>query len=245
MSEEIRKIVKMLRDKQISEDEAIRLLEAATKTAAPEARISEEGDAAEGNERERVVQTVKSVKDYLGLPDSVWRAALLVGIAALFLVLLSLVMQMMGMGHLGFIEILIAVLFIGMFAVRQKEPPSNRSGLPNRLLHLVGLFLLLLALLVLIRSAGFSPMFWPPFGASAEVRSMSWAAFGLLVLFLTLLALILFAVARPKAVGTQLNWPGFFWRLALLIGIPIIVLILLVVAMNVLAVGGPSLRLLR
>ncbi len=251
MSEEIRKIVKMLRDKQISEDEAIRLLEAATKTAAPEVRTSEEGGAEEGNERERAVQTVKSAKDYLGLPDSVWRAALLVGIAALFLVLLSLPMPIQIVANwapallgIPILVLVLAFLLIGLAKLVGYSPPSQ-SDLPERLVRLVGIFLLLLALLVLIRSAGFSASFWPTFNAFGEVHSMSWAGIGFLVLFLVLPALVLFAVARPKAVGTQLNWPGFFWRLALLIGIPIIVLILLVVAMNVLAIGGPPLRLLR
>ena len=166
MSEEIRKIVKMLRDKQISEDEAIRLLEAATKTAAPEVRTSEEGGAEEGNERERAVQTVKSAKDYLGLPDSVWRAALLVGIAALFLVLLSLPMPIQIVANwapallgIPILVLVLAFLLIGLAKLVGYSPPSQ-SDLPERLVRLVGIFLLLLALLVLIRSAGFSASFW-------------------------------------------------------------------------------------
>ena len=81
MSEEVRKIVKMLKDGQINEDEAVRLLEAATRTAPPQSEEVETGH----DVQQQVRDAVKSAKAPLNWPGLIWRMALLVAIPLLLL----------------------------------------------------------------------------------------------------------------------------------------------------------------
>ena len=114
MSEEVRKIVGMLGEGQINEEEAIRLLEAATKTAPRQAEEVEP----EPDVQQQMIDAVKSVKDRLNLPA---RMALIIAVAALFFALLNVQLRGGGLWQLVFLIVISILAFALVRLIRAQE----------------------------------------------------------------------------------------------------------------------------
>ncbi len=120
MSEEVRKIVKMVQDGQITEEEAVRLIEAATSTARPEAE--DDFPPEETPVSDRAEHTVKWVKENLVSPDFIFFAlALLIG---------ALLLAVLG-GRVGLILLLILLLGAVIKLWRSSSPDMQFGPTPE------------------------------------------------------------------------------------------------------------------
>jgi len=120
MSEEVRKIIKMVREGQITEEEAARLIEAATSTARPE--TEDDFPPEETPVSDRAEQTVQWVKDNLISPDFVFFAlALLIG---------ALLLTVLG-GRAGLILLLILLLGAVIKLWRASSPDTRFGPTPE------------------------------------------------------------------------------------------------------------------
>jgi len=120
MSEEVRKIIKMVQEGRITEEEAVRLIEAATSTARPEAE--DDFPPEETPVRDRAEEAVKWVKENLVSPDFIFFAlALLIG---------ALLLAVLG-GRAGLILLLIFLLGAVIKLWRSSSPDMQFGPTPE------------------------------------------------------------------------------------------------------------------